>query len=260
MLQLNQLLYDEKNMRMQQTLTCKCGNPKALTLLNEENNQLREMRRKFEGAQQRVMDLECENARLVEEFMHTNNEKEAKIKDLTQANSQLKNEIRSHNVRLKDIECELTKVKNEVEVERSKRHEAEAAIKNESLLRQAYDRISASLKNQKGHIDELQRSNQDLYQVIDRLKDEISDKVRLLGEKDAKVEGLQKEVKKVMGEKCDKESLIKTLTQENLRLANECLELHQDGKVNIYLRQEIETLKEKVATTEQKGTYMQQQF
>lgn len=50
-LQQNQLLYDEKNLRMQQTLTCKCGNPKALTLLNEENNQLREMRRKFEGAQ-----------------------------------------------------------------------------------------------------------------------------------------------------------------------------------------------------------------
>jgi hypothetical protein len=44
-------------------------------------------------------------------------------------------------------------------VERSKRHEAEAAIKNENLLKQAYDRISGNLKTQKGHIDELQRSN-----------------------------------------------------------------------------------------------------
>jgi predicted nucleic acid-binding Zn-ribbon protein len=130
-----------------------------LTLLNDENNQLREMRRKFELAQQRVMDLECENARLVEEFMHTNNDKEAKIKDIQQINSQLKNEIRTSNVRIKDMECELTRIKNEVEVERSKRHEAEAAIKNENLLKQAYDRISGNLKTQKGHIDELQRSN-----------------------------------------------------------------------------------------------------
>lgn len=44
------------------------------------------------------------------------------------------------------MECELTRLKNDLELERSKRHEAEAAIKNESLLRQAYDRISANLK------------------------------------------------------------------------------------------------------------------
>jgi uncharacterized protein YhaN len=68
------------------------------------------------------------------------------------------------------------------------------------------------------------------------------------------------EVKKVMGDKCDKESLIKTLTQENLRLANECLELHQDGKVNIYLRQEIETLKDKITQNEQRVVHVQGQF
>lgn len=43
---------------------------------------MRDMRRKFEGAQQRVIDLECENAHLVEEFMHTNNDKETKLKDI----------------------------------------------------------------------------------------------------------------------------------------------------------------------------------
>lgn len=57
-----------------------------------------------------------------------------------------------------------------------------------------------------------------------------------------------------MGEKCEKESLIKTLTQENLRLANECLELHQDGKLNVYLRSEIETLKERQSSFDHRYT------
>lgn len=91
--------------------------------------------------------------------MHTNNDKEAKIKEMQHGSSLLKNEIRSLNVKIKDMECELTRIRNEVEVERSKRTEAESGIRNESLLRQAYDRISANLKTQKGHIDELQRSN-----------------------------------------------------------------------------------------------------
>jgi esterase/lipase len=36
------------------------------------------------------------------------------------------------------------------------------------------------------------------------------------------------------------------LTQENLRLANECLELNQDGKVNVMLRTEIDYLKDQM--------------
>jgi hypothetical protein len=57
-----------------------------------------------------------------------------------------------------------------------------------------------------------------------------------------------------MAEKADKDCLIKSkkflykpfiaLTQENLRLANECLELNQDGKMNVMLRSEIDFLKD----------------
>lgn len=36
----------------------------------------------------------------------------------------------------------------------------------------------------------MQRSNQDLYSVIDRLKDDISEKVRVIGERDVKIEQL----------------------------------------------------------------------
>jgi len=42
---------------------------------------IRELKKRYEGALQRVSDLECENARLVEEFMNSTNEKEAKLKE-----------------------------------------------------------------------------------------------------------------------------------------------------------------------------------
>lgn len=50
------------------------------------------------------------------------------------------------------------------------------------------------------------------------------------------------------------------MTQENLRLANECLELHQDGKENCILKQEIETLKEHMHSVEQRNQYLSGQF
>ena len=48
---------------------------------------------------------------------------------------------------MKEYESEATKLRNELEMERSRRNDAESATKNESLLRQAYDKISANLKS-----------------------------------------------------------------------------------------------------------------
>lgn len=56
-----------------------------------------------------------------------------------------------------------------------------------------------------------------------------------------------------MAEKADKDCLIKTLTQENLRLANECLELNQDGKMNVMLRSEIDFLKDQICQNDLRG-------
>ena len=43
------------------------------------------------------------------------------------------------------------------------------------------------------------------------------------------------------------------LTQENLRLANECLELNQDGKMNVMLRSEIDFLKDQICQNDLRG-------
>jgi hypothetical protein len=69
-----------------------------------------------------------------------------------------------------------------------------------------------------------------------------------------------------MAEKADKDCLIKSkkllfspfiaLTQENLRLANECLELNQDGKMNVMLRSEIDFLKDQICQNDLRGQYM----
>jgi hypothetical protein len=103
-------------------------------------------------------------------------------------------------------------------------------------------------------MDDVQKNNNELYQTIERLKTEIRESARAIEERDSKIDSMQSDVKRVLQEKADKENLIKSmtfsnnifiaLTQENLRLANECLELNQDGKINVMLRTEIDYLKD----------------
>ena len=59
----------------------------------------------------------------------------------------LKTELRTAHIKVKEYESEATKLRNELEMERSRRNDAESATKNESLLRQAYDKISVNLKS-----------------------------------------------------------------------------------------------------------------
>lgn len=83
-------------------------------------------------------------------------------------------------------------------------------MRNEHLLKQSYDKLQATLKSQKSHIDELQRSNQELYGAIDRLREDLTQNGRLIGERDSQMDALHKEIKRAMADKNDKEGLIKS--------------------------------------------------
>lgn len=80
--------------------------------------------------------------RMTEEFMKTTNEKDARLKESLFCNAQLKNEVRNQALKIKDLDCEISKLRNDIEMERSKRSEIENSVRNDSLLKQAYDKAS----------------------------------------------------------------------------------------------------------------------
>ena len=45
-----------------------------------------DLKRRYEATQKRVTDLECENAKMLEDFMRVTNEKEIKVKELQSQN------------------------------------------------------------------------------------------------------------------------------------------------------------------------------
>lgn len=59
-------------------------------------------------------------------------------------------------------------------------------------------------------MDELQKNQNELYKIIEDLKNQLNERDRQIKDRDGKIESLQKEVKKVMGEKADKDCLIKS--------------------------------------------------
>lgn len=89
------------------------------------------------------------------EYSRIKNEKEVKVKELQLENTKLSTEIRAKDTKFKEHDSEFSRLKNEIELERGKRTKAEAGVKNESLLKQAYDKTTLTLKSQKAHIDEL---------------------------------------------------------------------------------------------------------
>jgi|LauGreDrversion4_2_1035121.scaffolds.fasta_scaffold88098_2 hypothetical protein len=126
--------------------------------MSEQESQSIEWRRKSEILSKQVADLECDNARLVEEFIHSTQDKDAKLKEQNLINAQLKTELRSAHLRIKEFECEVARIRNELDQEKNKKSDAEASNRNESLLRQSYDRVSVNLKSQKEHMDQLMAS------------------------------------------------------------------------------------------------------
>ncbi len=48
------------------------------------------------------------------------------------------------------------------------------------------------------------------------MKAQLGDRDRQIGDRDAKIEGLQKDIKKVMNEKADKDCLIKSKKKESV--------------------------------------------
>lgn len=63
--------------------------------------------------------------------------------------------MRLKETKFKEHDSEFSRLKNEIDLEREKRTKIEAVAKNESFLKQAYDKITLTLKSQKNHIDEL---------------------------------------------------------------------------------------------------------
>ena len=145
---------------------------------NAIQTQILDLRRKYDMAQQRVTDLECELARQTQEYINSINEKETKVKDTQLANTQMKTEIKQLNQRVKELENELASHRTELNSERSKRSSIEASAKNENLLKQSYDKVVQNLKTQKAHIDEIQKNQNELYKAIEDQKVQLVDRDR----------------------------------------------------------------------------------
>ena len=126
-----------------------------------------DMRKKFDQAQQRATDLECELVRQTQEYINSINEKESKVKDTQLANAQMKTEIKQLNQRVKELENELSSHRTELNSERSKLSSIEASAKNENLLKQSYDKVVQNLKSQKSYMDEIQKNQNELYKMIE---------------------------------------------------------------------------------------------
>jgi hypothetical protein len=169
-----------------------------------------DLRKRYEAAQRRVTDLECENAKVLEEFLWVTNEKEVKVKEVLTQNQQLKTENSKQSSKIKELDYEMQRLRSELESERSKRSGIEISSKNEILLKQAYEKLTHSFKSQKAHLDEIQMNNSELYQSIERLKVDIRESAKAIDERDAKIDSMQNDIKRALQEKADKESLIKS--------------------------------------------------
>ena len=174
---LNQALCEERNERFKaiQLMQQKKVYEKAPSDNNAIQTQILDLRRKYDIAQQRVTDLECELARQTQEYINSINEKETKVKDTQLANTQMKTEIKQLNQRVKELENELASHRTELNSERSKRSSIEASAKNENLLKQSYDKVVQNLKTQKAHIDEIQKNQNELYKAIEDQKVQLVD-------------------------------------------------------------------------------------
>ena len=177
---LNQALCEERNERFKaiQLMQQKKVYEKAPSDNNAIQTQILDLRRKYDMAQQRVTDLECELARQTQEYINSINEKETKVKDTQLANTQMKTEIKQLNQRVKELENELASHRTELNSERSKRSSIEASAKNENLLKQSYDKVVQNLKTQKAHIDEIQKNQNELYKAIEDQKVQLVDRDR----------------------------------------------------------------------------------
>ena len=174
---LNQALCEERNERFKaiQLMQQKKVYEKTPSDNNAIQTQILDLRRKYDIAQQRVTDLECELARQTQEYINSINEKETKVKDTQLANTQMKTEIKQLNQRVKELENELASHRTELNSERSKRSSIEASAKNENLLKQSYDKVVQNLKTQKAHIDEIQKNQNELYKAIEDQKVQLVD-------------------------------------------------------------------------------------
>ena len=82
LLLLNQALYEERNERLKASSSAKISYKVSESLKNEEfAQQYTDLRKRYEYAQKKVTDLECENAKMLEEFIRVTNEKEVKVKE-----------------------------------------------------------------------------------------------------------------------------------------------------------------------------------
>ena len=203
LLSLTQLLYDQRH-QASQAVCAGCERHRG------QQEAALDLQRLSEGLAQRVAELECENARLSDELLRASADKEARLKEQHLAQHSLKAELRSAQLRLKEFECEIARLRHEAEQERARKSEGEALSKTEAQLRQAYDKALASLRSQKEHHDRALAGQERLYSAIDRLRAELGQREAAAAEAAAEAKRARSEVKRAMAEKSEKDALIKS--------------------------------------------------
>ena len=90
-------------------------------------------RTKYEAECSRSRELEAELASMHANLISNCEGKDKKIKELHHAQAQIKTECKMYMKRVKELELEVQRLRNELEDERSKRADAESLIKVEQL-------------------------------------------------------------------------------------------------------------------------------
>ena len=112
LLLLNQALYEERNERLKACSQAKIRYKVDESLKNEEYaQQFMDLRKRYEAAQRRVTDLECDNAKVLEEFLRVTNEKEFKVKEVFTQNQQLKTENAKQSSKIKELDYEMQRLR-----------------------------------------------------------------------------------------------------------------------------------------------------
>jgi chromosome segregation ATPase len=105
--------------------------------------------------------------------------------------------------------------------------------------------VDSLKRNQSAHADQVEQIMEEkarFSEIIDQFGSERKRTQNLLGEKDSEIEFLQSEINGLMHEKAEKEQIIKTLTQENLKIGSELAENESSGRLCVILEKEIEYL------------------
>jgi len=112
--------------------------------------------------------------------------------------------------RVKELELEVQRLRNELEDERAKRSDAESALKLDQVKTSQVEGLNKTIERQVCQMKEMKREKEVLEAIIEKFRQDNSKTANMYFEKDAEIEYLQKEISQIMKEKADKETIIKS--------------------------------------------------